>query len=56
MSRYHVVRMHALLIEVIGAALVVAGIGLFSVGAAMIMGGVFVIAFGVALERSRSRA
>lgn len=51
MSRYHSLSMQILVLEVIGAALVVAGVGLFSVAAALIMAGVFVLAFGIALER-----
>jgi len=45
--------MRVLVIEVIGAALVVGGVGMMSVGAALIVAGAFAIVFGVAFERAR---
>jgi uncharacterized membrane-anchored protein YitT (DUF2179 family) len=39
-------------IQAIGAALIVAGIGLFSIPAAVIVAGVAAVLFGIALERN----
>jgi uncharacterized membrane-anchored protein YitT (DUF2179 family) len=42
----------ATVIQIIGAALIVAGIGLFSIPAAVIVAGVAAVLFGIALERN----
>jgi hypothetical protein len=39
-------------IQAIGAALIVAGIGLFSIPAAVIVAGLAAVLFGIALERN----
>ena len=41
----------ATIIQIIGAVLVVAGIGLFSIPVALIVAGVATLIFGIALER-----
>lgn len=48
MSKTHV----ALLLEVVGLALVTAGFALWSMIAGLIVGGVAIVLFGLAVERS----
>lgn len=45
------VRFFALVLEVLGAAVLVAGVSLVSVPAALIVAGVLAVLFGLALER-----
>jgi hypothetical protein len=45
-------RVFAAIIQIAGAALVVAGVSLWSPPAAMVLAGVFAVAIGVAIERA----